>query len=299
MPAEPGLPDDPDSPTGGGSPAGAGSPLGSATSGVATPTSDRPGTRSDLWRATWPPLAVLAGLLLCWQLLSAVTGLAAFILPSPSRVLGAAIETRALLLESLRATLLATAAGLGLALLLGLVLAALIEASAWARRALYPLLVVSQTVQILAIAPLLVIWLGFGMRPTIAIVVLVCFFPLAVSTADGLAATDPERVALLRSMGASKAQIWRMLRLPAALPAFFSGLKIAVTYSVIGATIGEWVGGSTGLGLYLLRSKNALATDQVFAAMLLTSLTSVALFLVVAALERLAMPWQSAPREAH
>ncbi len=131
------------------------------------------------------------------------------------------------------------------------------------RRSLYPILVASQTVQILAIAPLLIIWFGFGLLPKVLVVILICFFPLAVNTADGLASADPDLVALLRSMGASRNQIWRMVRLPAALPSFFSGLRIAVTYSVVGATIAEWVGGSAGLGLYMLRSKNALATDQV------------------------------------
>ncbi|MCB9176909.1 MAG: ABC transporter permease [Caldilineae bacterium] len=251
---------------------------------------------AGLWQAAWPPLALLAGLVLAWHLVVVVGGLPAFILPSPGRVLGVLVARRAGLGEALLASLAATFAGLGLALVLGLTLALLIQVSTGLRRALYPLLVVSQTVQILAIAPLLVIWMGFGMRPTIAIVVLICFFPLAVSTADGLAAVDPELVALLESMGASRSQVWRMVRLPAALPAFFSGLKIAVTYSVVGATIGEWVGGSTGLGLYLLRSKNALATDQVFAAMLVTSSVSIGLFLLTALAERLATPWQSALR---
>jgi ABC-type nitrate/sulfonate/bicarbonate transport system permease component len=122
-------------------------------------------------------------------------------------------------------------------------------------------------------------------------VVLFCFFPLAVSTADGLTSSDPELIALLRSMKANKKQIWRMVRMPSALPSFFSGLRLAVTYSVVAATIGEWVGGSPGLGLYMLRSKNALATDQVFAAMFITSLLSITLFMLVYGIERFALPW--------
>ena len=200
-------------------------------------------------------------------------------------------ETRDLLLAAVGTTLLATAIGLALALVAGVGIAALVDFWPLAHRALYPILVVSQTIQVLAIAPILIIWFGFGLTPTVMIVVLFCFFPLAVSTADGLTSSDPELIALLRAMGAGKKQIWRMVRLPSALPSFFSGLRLAVTYSVVAATIGEWVGGAPGLGLYMLRSKNALATDQVFVAMFITSLLSIALFMLVYAVERLALPW--------
>ncbi|MGF1503762.1 MAG: ABC transporter permease, partial [Anaerolineae bacterium] len=165
------------------------------------------------------------------------------------------------------------------------------DLTSFLRRALYPQLVASQTVQLLAIATQLINWIGFGLLPKVLIVVLVCFFPMAVSTADGLASADPEQIALLRTMGATRTQIWRMVRLPAALPSFFSGLRIAVTYSIVGATIGEWVGGSNGLGVYILRSKNALATDQVFVAIVVTTLLSIGLFGLVLVIERLVMPW--------
>jgi len=138
---------------------------------------------------------------------------------------------------------------------------------------------------------LLILWFGFGLTSKVVIVVLICFFPLTLSMADGLASADPDLVALFRAMGARRGQIWRLVRLPSALPAFFSGLKIAVTYSVVGATIGEWVGGTEGLGLYMLRSKNALATDQVFVAILVTSAVSIGLFVLTTLLERWALPW--------
>jgi ABC-type nitrate/sulfonate/bicarbonate transport system permease component len=184
-----------------------------------------------------------------------------------------------------------TGLGLALSIVLAAAIAAAIDLSSFLRRALYPLLVASQTVQILAIAPLLILWFGFGLTSKVVIVVLICFFPLTLSMADGLASADPDLVALFRAMGATRRQIWRLIRLPSATPAFFSGLKIAVTYSVVGATIGEWVGGTEGLGLYMLRSKNALATDQVFVAILITSAVSIGLFVLVALLERLALPW--------
>jgi ABC-type nitrate/sulfonate/bicarbonate transport system permease component len=242
-------------------------------------------------RDIFPPVVLIVALVVGWYFVARVSGLGSFILPSPSDVVRAGWETRGLLLDAVGTTLLATAVGLVLALLAGVALAALLDFWPWARRALYPLLVASQTIQILAIAPILVIWFGFGMIPTVAIVVLFCFFPLTVSTVDGLASTDPELIALLRAMGAKRGQIWRMVRLPSALPSFFSGLRLAVTYSVVAATIGEWVGGSPGLGLYLLRSKNSLATDQVFAAMLVTTLLSVALFVLVYVVESATLRW--------
>ncbi len=238
-----------------------------------------------------PPTALIVFLIIGWFFVASVSGLSPFILPTPLDVVMAGWETRALLLNSVGVTLLATGIGLVLALLAGIGIAVVMDFWPLARRALYPLLVVSQTIQILAIAPILIIWFGFGLTPTIFIVVLFCFFPLAVNTADGLTSTDPELISLLRAMGANKKQIWRMVRMPSALPSFFSGLRLAVTYSVVAATIGEWVGGSSGLGLYMLRSKNALATDQVFVAMFITSLLSVALFMLVYAIERFALPW--------
>jgi len=187
--------------------------------------------------------------------------------------------------------MLETVLGLVIALILGVAIAASMDLSSFLKRALYPILVASQTVQILAIAPLLIIWFGFGLLPKVIIVVLVCFFPLAVSSADGLASADPDLVAFFRAIGATRMQIWRMVRLPSALPSFFSGLRVSVTYSVVGATIGEWVGGSAGLGLYMLRSKNALATDQVFVAIVITTALSIGLFALIYLVERAALPW--------
>lgn len=260
---------------------------------------ERAGWRIPRWAGEVFPPALFIGLaILAWTLLAG--GLSSFILPSPAEVIAAGWATRAPLLEAIGATMLETAIGLTIALALGVALAAAMDLSPFLRRALYPLLVASQTVQILAIAPLLIIWFGFGLTSKVLVVVLICFFPLAVSTADGLASSDPDHVALLRSMGATRGEIWRMVRLPSALPAFFSGLRVAVTYSVVGATIGEWVGGSAGLGLYLLRSKNALRTDQVFVAMLITTLLSIGLFALVYVVERAALPWyHSAERSEH
>ncbi len=242
-------------------------------------------------REIYPALLLILFVLLCWQVVATRTGLSAFILPSPLQVIRAGWETRHILLAAIGTTMLETVIGLAVAILLGILIAAAIDLSSFLRRALYPILVASQTIQIMAIAPLLIIWFGFGLLPKVIIVVLVCFFPMAVSTADGLASTDPDLVALLRAMGANRRQIWRIVRLPSALPSFFSGLRVAVTYSVVGATIGEWVGGSAGLGLYMLRSKNALATDQVFVAILITTAISIGLFATLYLIERAVLPW--------
>ncbi|KPK93994.1 MAG: hypothetical protein AMJ88_05715 [Anaerolineae bacterium SM23_ 63] len=248
--------------------------------------------RPPRWvREIFPPVFLITFVLFSWQVVTRRSGLSAFILPSPVQVAQAGWETRDLLISAIGTTMLETVLGLVIALILGVAIAASMDLSSFLKRALYPILVASQTVQILAIAPLLIIWFGFGLLPKVIIVVLVCFFPLAVSSADGLASADPDLVAFFRAIGATRMQIWRMVRLPSALPSFFSGLRVSVTYSVVGATIGEWVGGSAGLGLYMLRSKNALATDQVFVAIVITTALSIGLFALIYLVERAALPW--------
>lgn len=239
-----------------------------------------------------PPALLTAALLLGWEL--AVRGLAVpeWLLPAPSRVLGALLGAAPVLAGHVAATLWVSGLGFGLALALGFGLAFAMDAAPLLRRALYPLLVVSQTVPIVAIAPLLVVGFGFGPLPKVLVVALVTFFPIVVNTADGLQAADRDMLRLLDAMGARYWQTLRLLRLPAALPAVFSGLKIAVTYSVIGAVLAEWIGASAGLGVYIARSLRAYRTDQVFAAALLTSLVTLALFGLTAALERWLIPWR-------
>jgi ABC-type nitrate/sulfonate/bicarbonate transport system permease component len=209
----------------------------------------------------------------------------------------AGLEVRDLLGMHTWQTLKETWLGLGLSLAVGLGLALLIDFSALLRRTIYPLLVVSQTVPILALAPLLIIWFGYGILPKVIVVALVCFFPIVVSTADGLRVADPDLIALLRAMGANRRQIFMKVRFPGALPSFFSGLKIAITYSVVGAVIGEWVGASRGLGIFMIRSSKNFLTDRVFAAIAVTSLLSILMFGVVMLLERALLPWYHARRE--
>ncbi|MGQ9674476.1 MAG: ABC transporter permease [Chloroflexota bacterium] len=252
-----------------------------------------PQTRSWWQRrnAVVAPAALFALLLVVWETVVRILNTPNWLLPGPSQILLAAWETRELLWMHSGQTLYETWLGLALALVAGLLLAFAIDSAPLLRRTLYPLLVASQTVPIIAIAPLLIVWFGFGVLPKVIIVALVCFFPIAVNTADGLRSVDPDLVSLLRSMGANRRQVFLKARLPASLPLFFSGLKIAVTYAVIGAVIGEWVGASRGLGIFMLRSQHSYLVDQVFAAIMIVSLLSITMFLAVTTLERALLPW--------
>ena len=239
-----------------------------------------------------PGLIVLAALLGLWEGLVALSHTPAWLLPAPSAIVAAAVGAQDLLLRHTAVTLLEALLGFGAALVLGLVLAAAMALSPALERALYPLVVASQAINPLAIAPLLLIWLGYGLEPKVVIVVLICFFPIVVNTVDGLRATDPELTRLLRSLGADRWQVFRLVRLPAALPYLLSGAKVAIAVSVIGAVIGEWVGASAGLGYFMIRSAAALQTPRVFAAVVITALLGLLLFGLAGLVERWLLPWR-------
>lgn len=238
------------------------------------------------------PLSVLIGLTLVWEALARADTSKVPVVPTPSEIFATMIHDRqTLLTQHIPQTLLETLLGLAIALILGVGLAALLDFSPILKRALYPLLVISQTIPIIAIAPLLILIFGFGNEPRVIVVILFCFFPIAVATIDGLTATDPDLVALLRAMGASRRQIWRKVRFPAALPALFSGFRIATTYSVIGAIFGEYVTATYGIGKYLRSGFQTGDTKQVFVAAVIASLLSILLVGFVTIIERLTLPW--------
>lgn len=242
--------------------------------------------------AGYGPAFVLAiTLLALWELYVRATGVSPLILPAPTAIIQALVNNRGVIYDNTVQTLLETVLGMGAAILLGLLLAILLNLSSWMRRAIYPLLVTSQTIPIITLAPLLLIWIGYDIRPKIIVVTLYCFFPIAIACADGLAAAEPDLLNLLRSMRASPWQTLWLVRLPGAMPAFFSGLRIAATYSVTGAIFGEYVGGEKGLGIYMQRATNSLVIVQVFAAILVTAVLSLVLFGLVSFIERLALPW--------
>ncbi|AEG58429.1 ABC transporter permease [Desulforamulus ruminis] len=244
----------------------------------------------------WPLLFLLLTLVV-WEGMVRFYAVARWLLPAPSQVLQTLWQSRALLAEHTGQTLLEAGAGLLLAVAAALLLAWLMDFSAALRRALYPLLVVSQTIPIISIAPLFIIWFGYEMLPKVIVVALVCFFPVVVSVVEAMAGVDREMINLMRVMGARRGQIFTKVKLPAALPSFFSGLKISAAYSIMGAVIGEWLGASKGLGVYMTRATRSYQTDGVLAAVVIISVLSLGVFVLIELLARMIMPWHKEGRK--
>ena len=245
-----------------------------------------------------PPAVVIAVVLIVWEAYCLASGISPVVLPAPSRILEQLWAFRADAIRHAIPTLTETGLGLAISVLVSVAAAVAMDRFEIVRRALEPLLVASQTVPVVAVAPLLVLWFGFGLEPKILIVVLVTFFPMTIALLDGFAVASAEASDLLRSFGADRWLVFRKLRWPAALPSFFTGLRIAATYGVIGAVFGEYVGAYEGLGIWMQLSQNAFRTDLVFAAILLSALLSVTLFGLVVSAERLVIPWYRASRAA-
>lgn len=239
------------------------------------------------------PWVLAAMLLALWQLLCAAGLVPAYLLPSPAQVAAAFAGDLPVLAENLVTTLGEAFLGLAIGLALAFLAAALMDLSPLLHRAAYPLVVITQTIPTVALAPLLVLWMGYGPAPKITLVVIVCFFPVTVALLDGFGAADPDVLGLMRAMGAGKGQIFRYVKLPSALPSFFSGLRIAVSYSVVGAVIAEWIGGFSGLGVYMTRVRKSFAYDKMFAVIFLISAVSLLLIKCVTLLRRAAMPWEN------
>ncbi|MFA7248328.1 MAG: ABC transporter permease [Dehalococcoidia bacterium] len=243
-----------------------------------------------------PVILLVAAILAAWEVYARASGIRPQVLPAPSRVVTEGWAFRGLIWSNTLPTLGETAAGFSLAVLAGSAAAVAIDFSQGVRRALYPVLVASQAIPIVAVAPLLVLWFGFGIVPKALVVALVTFFPITVGWVDGFAATERAASNLLRSMGANRWQVFRLVRVPGALPSFFSGLRIAITYAVVGAIFAEYVGAKRGLGIFMQLQQNSFRTDLVMAAVAVTAAISVALFLATYAIERLAIPWHEAAR---
>lgn len=246
---------------------------------------------TPIQRWIWPVL-LLAGLLLGWEVAVRVNDTPRWMLPPPSAILESFRADWRLLLEHTRVTLVEVMLGFGLALAAGVACGVAIDSSTILRRAIYPLIIASQTVPMVALAPLMLIWFGYGLFPKILITALIGFFPIAVNTVDGLRSGDREMLALLRSMGASGGQRFRIVRVPAALPLIFSGARIAITFCVIGAVFAELVGASQGLGYLMERSAAQFQTARVFACIVILALMGIGLFSLIALIERLALPWR-------
>jgi len=243
-----------------------------------------------------PALLFFIFLIVAWEEVVNILKINSQILPSPSAIFAAYSDHVLSLMPHIGQTMLETIIGLGLAIVLGVSFAIVLRLSARIRQALYPLLIASQTIPIIALAPLLLIWFGFTLLPKIIVVTLFCFFPIAVAFFDGMEKISPQFIKLLQSMGATRLQILYLAEMPGALPSFFSGLRIAAAYSVTGAIVGEYVGGYQGLGIYMQNAAHSYAVTLVFVTIVIASLLSLLLFAAVAVLEKIFVPWNTATK---
>jgi putative hydroxymethylpyrimidine transport system permease protein len=238
------------------------------------------------------PLAALLSLVLLWEVIVRVTDIVPYLLPPPSAVWTAFLEVREILPGHIATTMTEAVLGLVLGAVAGAAVAALLWAIPFVRRTLLPLLIASQTVPMVVLAPLLTLWFGLDLLPKVIVVALVTFFPVTVATVQGLASTDADLLELFRSMGATRLQLARLVLIPSAASAFFAGLRIGATYAVGAAVIGEWVGASSGLGLLITRSQASFRVDRLFVAVVVVAVLSALLFAFVNAIAHLVLPWQ-------
>lgn len=243
--------------------------------------------KSKIWSCS-----AIVLILIVWQIVSATGLVDTFMLPSPVQVLKAFISEFPTLMEHSLVTLAEAFIGLAFGILLGFVMAVLMDQFDGLYKAFYPLIVLTQTVPTVAIAPLLVLWFGYEMTPKVILIILTTFFPIAVGLLNGFKAADKDSINLLRAMGARRWQIFCHIKFPSALSEFFAGLRISASYAVVGAVISEWLGGFNGLGVYMTRVKKAFSFDKMFAVIFLISIISLLLMKGVELLQKKCMPWE-------
>ncbi|MDO5016046.1 MAG: ABC transporter permease [Eubacteriales bacterium] len=246
------------------------------------------------WKKNLISVSVIVIIIAVWQLLSSLKVIPSFMLPSPWAVVQAFVKDFPLLMQHLKVTLTEAMAGLLLGIAAGIGLAILMDHFEFFHLAFYPLAVLTQTVPTVAIAPLLVLWLGYGSLPKIVLVFLTTFFPVIVNLLDGFNHADKDRIKLLEAMGAGPFQIFRYCKWPESLPAFFSAVRVSTSYAIIGAVIAEWMGGNAGLGVYMMRVKKSYDFDKMFAVIFLISALSFLLLSLLKQIQKLVMPWQTA-----
>ncbi len=220
-----------------------------------------------------------------------------YMLPSPVSVLKALISEREILWMHLKISLTESLIGLGLGILIAFLIATVMDRFDILYRAINPILIITQTIPTIAIAPILVLWMGFGMAPKITLVVITTFFPIAVGLMEGYRSVDRDQINLLKAMGARRLQIFYHAKLPATLPYFFSGLKISASYAVVGAVVSEWLGGFEGLGVYMTRVKKAYAFDKMFAVIVVIIIISLLLMKLVTLTRHFIMPWENSSKQ--
>lgn len=238
----------------------------------------------------FPAVGVLVFLLL-WELATKVFEVPTWFVPSPSKIITEGWKSRERVWLHTQATLTLTLGGFALSSAAGLGCAVVMHRYPVLRRMAEPFVILSQSVPTIAIAPLLILWLGFGILPKLVLIILVCFFPLLIAALDGFGQADREMIRYMRMIGASRRQIFMKLELPASLPQVFSGLKISATYSVMGAVIAEWLGSEKGVGIYMKMSSASFRADRTFVAIFIIVILSFSLFSLIQWLERRLTPW--------
>lgn len=239
-------------------------------------------------------ISVLAAILILWQLLSSFEVVPKYMLPSPMDVIHAFCSDFELLMTHATVTLWEAFYGLTFGVLIGFLIAVAMDHFDGCYKAFYPIIVITQTIPTIAIAPLLVLWLGYGILPKVVLIVITTFFPITIGVLDGFQSADPDSIRLLTSMGATKMQIFRHIKLKSAMGQFFASLKISASYSIVGAVISEWLGGVEGLGVYMTRVKKSYSFDKMFAVIFLISAISLLLMVAVKELRTVCMPWEHA-----
>lgn len=235
---------------------------------------------------------IIAVLLMIWQILSMVNIIPKFMLPSPFEVVKAFVSDFPLLMKHTEVTLVEAFLGLGLGIILGFAVAVIMDRFEYAYKMIYPVLVITQTIPTVAIAPLLVLWMGYGILPKIMLILLTSFFPITIGLLDGFRSVDKDMLNLLKTMGATSFQNFIHLKLPSSLGYFFAGLRISVSYSIIGAVVAEWLGGYDGLGVYMTRVRKSYSFDKMFAVIFLISGISLLLMYFVKKIQRWCMTWE-------
>lgn len=243
-------------------------------------------------RKGWQPIAVILLFLICWQLSIKIWKIEPWLLPGPIEIFKEGIKSYDSLIPHIISTIDLTIVGLLIGSFLGLLIAFLLHLIPGVKEAFYPLLILSQNVPIIVLAPLLIIWFGFGVLPKLIIITLVCFFPITVSALDGFRQTPSGLMNYMKMAGASKLQIFWKVELPFSLPSIFSGLKISATYSVMGAVISEWLGAKSGIGVYMTLASSSFRTDRVFVSIFVIMFLSMLFFIIIAIIERYTVKWK-------
>lgn len=248
-------------------------------------------------RARLIPTLTIAGLLAVWQLACSTGLVPAFLLPSPVAVVQALVKDVPLIVQHSATTLVEAIIGLAIGVAVGFLFAVAMDRFEVVYLALEPLMTISQTIPTIAIAPLLLLWFGYGLTPKVVLIVLTTFFPVTVSLVSGFRSVDPDVLDLMRTMRASRLQVFWYAKLPAAADQFFSGLKISATYAIVGAVVAEWLGGTSGLGVYMTRVRKSFSYDRMFASIIVISALSLALMRLVDLIEYVSLPWKRAERK--